>query len=152
MHWHERLPIIRLLVRAAGPVLGRLVEDRGFRVVSASVVAIRSLGVLLITTEQLARATPIEGIQHIIIHRLHRFWLSRRRPELHVEIGPIMDLLADRRMRLQDLPHLRLEAVLGRDHLVFRVLRVVGLDERVHEVAAGAHFPLLRERDLERLS
>ena len=43
-----------------------------------------------------------------------------------------MNLLADRRVRLQDLPHLRLEAVLGRDHLIFGVLRVVGLDKRVH--------------------
>ena len=62
-----------------------------------------------------------------------------------------MDLLADRRVRLEHLPHLRLEAVLGRDHLVFRVLRVVGLDERVHQIATRAHFPLLRERDLQRL-
>ena len=132
MHWHERLPIIRLLVRAAGPVLGRLVEDGRLRVVAARVVAIRSLGVLLVAPEQFARPTSVKGIEHVVVHRLHRFRGLRRTTELHIKIGPIMDLLADGRMRLQDLPHLRLEAVLGGDHLIFGVLRVVGLDERVH--------------------
>ena len=84
MHWHERLPIIGLLVGAAGPVLGGLVEDRGFRVVAARVVGIRSFRVLFVAPEQLARATAIEGIEHVVVHGLHRFRGSGRGAELHI--------------------------------------------------------------------
>ena len=109
--------------------------------VAARVVAIRSFGVLFVAPEQLARATPIQGVEHVVVDRLHRLRGSWCGAKFNVQIGPIMNLLADGRMRLQDLAHLRLEAVLRRDHLVLGVLRVVGLDERVHEVAAGAHLP-----------
>ena len=84
MHWHERLPIIRLLVGAAGPVLGRLVEDRRVRVVAARVVAIRPFRVLLVAPEELARATAIQRIEHVVVHGLHRFRGCGRGAELHV--------------------------------------------------------------------
>ena len=84
MHWHERLPIIRLLVRAAGPVLGRLVEDRGLRVVAARVVGVGSFRVLFVAPEQLTSPTAIQRIQHIIIDGLHRLRGRRRTAELYI--------------------------------------------------------------------
>ena len=84
MHWHERLPIIRLFVGAAGPVLCRLVEDRGFRVVAARVIGVRPFRVLLVAPEELARATAIKGIQHIIINSLHRLRSRGRTTKFHI--------------------------------------------------------------------
>jgi hypothetical protein len=48
---HEALPVVRLLVGTTTPIFGGLVKNGRFRVVAARVVAIRSFGVLLVTTK-----------------------------------------------------------------------------------------------------